>query len=67
MATKTGPPIGPFPGGVETDEQREEYDKLRPRVLWRMPYGLYVVGARDGERRNRMTLNWISSVTAGRA
>lgn len=63
MATKSGPPIGPFPPGVETDEQKEEYDKLRRRVLWRMPYGLYVVGARDGERRNGMTLNWASQVS----
>ncbi|MDQ1490398.1 MAG: hypothetical protein QOJ23_2912 [Actinomycetota bacterium] len=60
MATKSGPPIGPFPPDVETDEQKEEYDKLRRRVLWKMPYGLYVVGARDGERRNGMTLNWLS-------
>jgi hypothetical protein len=60
MATKSGPPIGPFPEGVESDEQKEEYDKLRRRVLWKMPYGLYVVGARDGERRNGMTLNWAS-------
>src|SRR5919108_3147553 len=63
MATKSGPPIGPFPEGVETDEQKEEYDKLRRRVLWKMPYGLYVVGARDGERRNGMTLNWASQVS----
>ena len=60
MATKSGPPIGPFPAGVESDEQKEEYDKLRRRVLWKTPYGLYVVGARDGERRNGMTLNWAS-------
>ena len=51
-------PIGPFPPGVETDEQREEYDKLRRRVLWTMPYGLYLVGSRAGDRRNVMTLNW---------
>ena len=63
MATKSGPPIGPFPDGVESDEQREEYDKLRRRVLWKMPYGLYVVGARDGERRNGMTLNWATQVS----
>ncbi len=62
MATKSGPPIGPFPEGVDTDEQKEEYDKLRRRVLWKMPYGLYVVGARDGERRNGMTLTWASQV-----
>jgi flavin reductase (DIM6/NTAB) family NADH-FMN oxidoreductase RutF len=63
MATKSGPPIGPFPEAVETDEQKEEYDKLRRRVLWKMPYGLYVVGARDGERRNGMTLNWATQVS----
>jgi flavin reductase (DIM6/NTAB) family NADH-FMN oxidoreductase RutF len=63
VATKTGTPIGPFPAGIDTDEQREEYDKLRRRVLWKMPSGLYVVGARDGERRNGMTLNWASQVS----
>jgi flavin reductase (DIM6/NTAB) family NADH-FMN oxidoreductase RutF len=63
MATKSGPPIGPFPEGAESDEQQEEYDKLRRRVLWKMPYGLYVVGARDGERRNGMTLNWATQVS----
>jgi flavin reductase (DIM6/NTAB) family NADH-FMN oxidoreductase RutF len=63
MATKTGPPIGPFPPGVDSDEQKEEYDKLRRRVLWKMPYGLYVVGARDGERRNGMTLNWTTQIS----
>jgi flavin reductase (DIM6/NTAB) family NADH-FMN oxidoreductase RutF len=63
MATKSGPPIGPFPQGIESDEQKEEYDKLRRRVLWKMPYGLYVVGARGGERRNGMTLNWATQVS----
>ena len=63
MAIKSGPPIGPFPSGVETDEQKAEYDKLRRRVLWKMPYGLYVVGARDGDRRNGMTLNWATQVS----
>lgn len=58
MATKSGPPIGPFPPGIETDEQKEEYDKLRRRVLWKMPYGLYVVGSRAGSNYNLMTLNW---------
>ncbi|CAN5760430.1 hypothetical protein BH20ACT1_BH20ACT1_11200 [soil metagenome] len=50
--------VGPFPTGLESDEQREEYDKLRRRVLWTLPYGLYVVGSRAGDRRNAMTLNW---------
>jgi flavin reductase (DIM6/NTAB) family NADH-FMN oxidoreductase RutF len=55
-------PIGPYPPGVETEEQQGEYDKLRRRVLWSLPYGLYVVGSRDGERRNGMTLNWATQV-----
>ncbi len=50
--------MGPFPPGVESEEQRDEYDKLRRRVLWTLPYGLYVVGSRAGDRRNAMTLNW---------
>ena len=64
MATRTGPPIGPFPSGVDSEDQREEYDKLRRRVLWKMPYGLYVVGARAGDRRNLMTLNFASQVSS---
>lgn len=56
-------PIGPYPPGVETPEQQEDYDKLRRRVLWSLPYGLYVVGSRAGDRRNGMTLNWATQVS----
>jgi flavin reductase (DIM6/NTAB) family NADH-FMN oxidoreductase RutF len=56
-------PIGPFPDGVDTPEAQEEYDKLRRRILWTLPYGLYVVGSRSGERRNLMTLNWATQVS----
>src|SRR2546423_10280531 len=63
MTTKSRPPIGHFPDGVETDEKKEEYDKPRRRVLWKMPYGLYVVGSRSGSNRNLMTLNWASQVS----
>ena len=56
-------PIGPYPPGVDSDEAKEEYDKLRRRVLWTLPYGLYVVGSRAGDRRNGMTLNWASQVS----
>ena len=55
-------PIGPFPEGIDTPEAQEEYDKLRRRVLWSLPYGLYVVGSRFGERRNLMTLNWVHAL-----
>ncbi len=52
-------PVGPFPDGVDP----EEYDKLRRRVLWSLPYGLYLVGSRAGDRRNGMTLNFLTQVS----
>jgi flavin reductase (DIM6/NTAB) family NADH-FMN oxidoreductase RutF len=51
--------VGPVPDGREP----EEYDKLRRRVLWSMPSGLYVLGTRAGDRRNGMTLNWATQVS----
>ena len=51
--------VGPIPDG----QAPEEYDKLRRRVLWTLPYGLYVVGSRAGDRRNGMTLNWATQVS----
>ena len=51
-------PVGPFPEGADP----EEYDKLRRRVLWTMPYGLYVLGSRAGDRRNGMTMNFVTQV-----
>ncbi len=58
MPVQTGP-VGPFPDGADA----EEYDKLRRRVLWTMPSGLYVIGSRAGERRNGMTLNWATQLS----
>jgi flavin reductase (DIM6/NTAB) family NADH-FMN oxidoreductase RutF len=58
MPVQTGP-VGPFPDGADP----EEYDKLRRRVLWTMPSGLYVVGSRAGERRNGITLNWATQLS----
>jgi len=52
--------VGPIPEGHDP----EEYDRLRRRVMWTMPYGLYVVGSRDGERRNGMTLNFCTQVSS---
>ena len=51
--------VGPVPDGRDP----EEYDKLRRRVLWALPYGLYVVGSRAGDRRNGMTLTWATQVS----
>lgn len=63
QAGGTGP-IGPYPARVaESDEARDDYDKLRRRVLWTLPSGLYALGSRAGERRNLMTINWVSQVS----
>jgi flavin reductase (DIM6/NTAB) family NADH-FMN oxidoreductase RutF len=51
-------PVGPIPAGRDP----EAYDRLRRRVLWAMPTGLFVVGSRSGERRNLMTANWVMQV-----
>ncbi len=59
MAGASSEPIGPFPDGVDP----VEYDKLRRRVLWTMPSGLYLIGSRAGDRRNAMTANWASQVS----
>ena len=56
-------PIGPYPPGVDSEDEQVEYDKLRRRLLWTFPSGLYVIGSRDGDRRNGMTANWVSQVS----
>jgi flavin reductase (DIM6/NTAB) family NADH-FMN oxidoreductase RutF len=45
--------VGPFPQGVSP----EDYDRLRRRVLWRMPSGIYLLGSASAGRRNLMTHN----------
>jgi flavin reductase (DIM6/NTAB) family NADH-FMN oxidoreductase RutF len=50
--------VGPVPEGADP----ESYDRLRRRVLWSLPSGLYVLGTRGGGRRNLMTMNWATQV-----
>ena len=50
---------GPIPEGTDADE----YDRLRRRVMSTFPYGLYVIGSRDGVRRNGMTANWVMQLS----
>lgn len=59
MPTHGNAPLGPFPPEVDP----AEYDKLRRRVLWKFPSGLYVIGSRAGDRRNLMTANWVTQVS----
>jgi flavin reductase (DIM6/NTAB) family NADH-FMN oxidoreductase RutF len=50
--------VGPIPDGVDP----EFYDRMRRRILWSMPSGLYVLGTQGAGRRNLMTLNWATQV-----
>jgi flavin reductase (DIM6/NTAB) family NADH-FMN oxidoreductase RutF len=54
-------PVGPFPEGVDP----VSYDRLRRRVLWRLPMGLYLLGSASADRShlNLMTLNWAMQVS----
>lgn len=57
-------PVGPFPVRIgDDDEARADYDKLRRRVLWSFPSGLFVLGSRHRDRRNAMTINWVTQVS----
>jgi flavin reductase (DIM6/NTAB) family NADH-FMN oxidoreductase RutF len=58
MATSSGVPHGRVPEGEDSDA----YDRRRRRVLWTLPYGLYLLGSRGGGRRNLMTVNWVTQV-----
>jgi flavin reductase (DIM6/NTAB) family NADH-FMN oxidoreductase RutF len=51
-------PSRPSPEGEDPDA----FDRLRRRVLWSMPSGLYVVGTAAGAERNLMTANWVTQV-----
>jgi len=52
------PVVGPVPDGRDP----EGYDRLRRRIMWSMPSGLYVLGTRAGDRRNLMTISWVTQV-----
>ncbi len=46
------------------ENDHDEFDRLRRRVFWKMPSGLYVIGSRAGDRRNGMTANWSTQVAS---
>ncbi len=58
MTPSAGDVVGPVPDGRVPDD----YDRLRRRVLWSLPSGLYVLGTRAGSRRNLMTVSWGTQV-----
>ena len=45
-----------------SSDDLEAFDRLRRRVLWALPSGLFVVGSRAAGTRNLMTCNWVMQV-----
>jgi flavin reductase (DIM6/NTAB) family NADH-FMN oxidoreductase RutF len=58
MTRAGGDIVGPVPVGRDADA----YDRMRRRVLWSLPLGLYVLGSRAGPARNLMTVSWVTQV-----
>ena len=50
--------VGPVPDGRDP----EDYDRLRRRVLWALPTGLYLLGSRAGDRCNLMAVSLVTQV-----
>jgi flavin reductase (DIM6/NTAB) family NADH-FMN oxidoreductase RutF len=48
---------------IEPGVQDEEYDKTRRRILWSMPTGLYVIGARNEDKFSMMTASMVCQVS----
>jgi flavin reductase (DIM6/NTAB) family NADH-FMN oxidoreductase RutF len=44
-------------------DEHDAADRLRRRVLWKLPSGLYLLGSRAGGERNLMTLSWAGQVS----
>lgn len=52
----------PVPAETGAPAAGDERDRLWRRVLWRLPVGLYLLGSRAGDRRNLMTVSWVTQV-----
>ncbi len=48
--------------GDRSDDDTEELDRHRRRVLWALPTGLYLIGSRHGDEVNMMTANLVVQV-----
>lgn len=56
--------VGPFPSRLGNDASDIDlYDRLRRRVLWALPSGLYLVGSAAKARRNLMTARWVTQLS----
>jgi flavin reductase (DIM6/NTAB) family NADH-FMN oxidoreductase RutF len=51
--------VGPVPAGRVADA----YDRMRRRILWALPTGLYLLGSTAGDRYNLMTVSWVTQAS----
>lgn len=49
-------------GGEGVQGEGEAYDKVRRRLLWSMPTGLYILGVKDQDKVHLMTTSWATQV-----
>ena len=51
--------------GPQPHRKQEDRELLATRVLWKMPYGLYVIGSRgvDPDVKQLMTANWVTQLS----
>ena len=59
---KDVPPLSRLIGPLPARKDPDAYDRLRRRVLWALPTGLYVLGSAMGQERNLMTCNLVTQV-----
>jgi flavin reductase (DIM6/NTAB) family NADH-FMN oxidoreductase RutF len=60
-----GDDSGAHAGGRSASRDDDEaYDRLRRRVLWSMPSGLYLIGSAAHGEANLMTANWATQVAS---
>ena len=49
-------------GGSGAQDDGGVYDKVRRRLLWSMPTGLYILGVKDLDKVHLMTTSWATQV-----
>ncbi len=42
----------------------DDFDRLRRRIFWAMPSGIYLIGSCHDKKINLMTINWVTQVSA---
>jgi flavin reductase (DIM6/NTAB) family NADH-FMN oxidoreductase RutF len=49
---------------MEEKTENPDFDKLRRRVMWLIPNGIFLLGTRHEDQMNLMTLSWMTQVSS---